>query len=132
MKFAASDNPTWDQADVIHWSNIEINVGIICACMPSLRVIFVRMFPKILGTTKDNTREYGKYGSRSHNLGGTSAVRSGLGRSANTDTDPHAITYTKTFEVQHGDNDETSLVQMDELRPKTSKGRSSTTSTLSL
>jgi hypothetical protein len=132
MKFAVSDNPTWDQADVIHWSNIEINVGIICACMPSLRVIFVRMFPKILGTTKDNTRQYGKYGSHSHNLGGTSAVRSGLGRNLNPSADPHTITYTKTFAVQHGESDETSLVQMDEFEPKTPKSRSSNTSIVSL
>jgi hypothetical protein len=132
MKFAASDNPTWDQADVIHWSNIEINVGIICACMPALRLIFVRMFPKILGTTKDDTRNYAKYGSRSHNLGGTSAVRSGLSRNQNSTTDPHTITYTKTFAVQHGDSDETSLVQMDEFGTKNSKPRSSNTSEVSL
>jgi hypothetical protein len=132
MKFAASDNPTWDQADVIHWSNIEINVGISCACMPSIRVIFVRMFPKILGTTKENTREYGKYGSRSYNLGGTSAVRSGLGKNPTVTTDPHAITYTKTFEVQHGDSDETSLVQMNEFETKSSKARSVNTSIVSL
>jgi hypothetical protein len=132
MKFAISDNPTWDQADVIHWSNIEINVGIICACMPSLRVIFVRMFPKILGTTKDNTKNYENYGSRSHTLGGTSAIRSGLNKNQGSSTDPHTIVYTKTFAVQHGDSDETSLVQMDEFGPKSSKPRSSNTSEVSL
>jgi hypothetical protein len=129
INFGASSNPTWDQADVIHWSNIEINVGIICACMPSLRVILVRMFPKILGSTKEATHNYAKYGSRS-GMGGASAVRSGLGKSGSKD--PHTITYTKTFAVQHGDSDETSLVQMDEFGPKSTKPRSSNVSEVSL
>jgi len=135
VHFAASNNPTWDQADVINWSNIEINVGIICACMPALRVILVHMFPKILGSTKGTSQPeyYNKYGSRSQGMGGgASAVRSGMGRKQNSSTDPHTITYTKSFAVQHGDSDETSLVQMDEFGTKTGKVRSSNTSEVSL
>ncbi|KAL5116293.1 hypothetical protein ACEQ8H_005851 [Pleosporales sp. CAS-2024a] len=114
VHFGASSNPTWDQADVIYWSNIEINVGIICACMPSLRVILVRIFPKILGDTRNTGNKYARYGSRS-GLGGGSALRSGLGGKSK---DPHPITYTKSFAVRQGESDETSLVQMDEFGPK--------------
>jgi hypothetical protein len=134
INFGSSSNPTWDQADVIHWSNIEINVGIICACMPSLRIILVRMFPTILGSTKQTTQNYAKYGSRSGigGGGGSSAVRSGFGKNGGSSKDPHTITYTKTFAVQHGDSDETQLVQMDDFGAKSAKPRSSNVSEVSL
>jgi hypothetical protein len=131
IHFGASENPTWDQADVIHWSNIEINVGIICACMPSLRIMLVRMFPKMLGSTKEATNNYVKYGSRSHGIGGASAVRSGLGKSQHS-KDQQTITYTKSFTVQHGDSDEASLVQMDEFGPNGGKVKSSNVSEVSI
>ncbi|KAF2831740.1 hypothetical protein CC86DRAFT_282469 [Ophiobolus disseminans] len=133
VHFAASNNPTWDQTDVINWSGIEINVGIICSCMPALRVILVRLFPKILGSTQGTSQPmYNKYGSRSQGMGGASAVRSGIGKKQSSIPDPHAITYTKSFAVQHGESDETSLVHLDEFGPKTSKVRSSNTSEVSL
>ncbi|KAG6000092.1 hypothetical protein E4U21_005856 [Claviceps maximensis] len=45
-------NPTWDFFDVGLWSTIEINVGIICTCMPTVRLFLVRLFPRRLGTTQ--------------------------------------------------------------------------------
>lgn len=36
------------------WSTIELDVGIICVCMPSLRHMLIRMFPS-LGSTHDST-----------------------------------------------------------------------------
>ena len=82
VNFAASANPTWDQADVILWSNIEINIGIICACLPALRVILVRMFPKILGSTNGTSQPYYAYGSQSRGMRkGGSALATGPGKS---------------------------------------------------
>ncbi|PMD42414.1 hypothetical protein L207DRAFT_632186 [Hyaloscypha variabilis F] len=52
VHFANSSNPTWDNLNVSQWSTIEINVGIIYAYMPSLRVLLVRLFPKLLGTSQ--------------------------------------------------------------------------------
>ncbi|KAI9164064.1 Satratoxin biosynthesis SC1 cluster protein [Paramyrothecium foliicola] len=52
VQFANTHNPTWDQYDVVNWSTIEINVGIICACMPALRFIMGQFFPRILGSTR--------------------------------------------------------------------------------
>lgn len=142
VHFAVSNNPTWDQADVINWSNIEINVGIICACLPSLRVILVRFFPRVFGTTKGTSQPYYAYGSRSRSQGvklGQSGGASALGKSANAsvrdrgDRDHNAITFTQTFEVRHADNDETMLVQMDEFAAgKKQKSGSSSTSISSL
>jgi hypothetical protein len=101
--------------------------------MPSLRVILVRMFPKVLGTSKGASEsQYGKYGSQSRGLGGASVVKSGAGKKQNGHPDPHTITYTKSFAVQHGDSDETSLVQMADFGVKPSRGGSDTRSEVSL
>jgi hypothetical protein len=91
------------------------------------------MFPKIMGTTKGTNQPYYEYGSRSHGMNkGGSALASGPGKSAfsSSGRDPHAITYTKTFEVRHGDSDEQSLVhmEMDQITPKKSKDQNSITS----
>lgn len=36
VRWRASQNPTWNNSPVGTWSLIEIDVGIICACMPAL------------------------------------------------------------------------------------------------
>lgn len=32
------------------WSTIEINTGIICTCLPAIRLVLLRLYPRILGT----------------------------------------------------------------------------------
>ncbi|KAM5345128.1 hypothetical protein ACJ41O_010990 [Fusarium nematophilum] len=49
IHFAKSSNPTWDQWIVALWSVIEVNTGMICTCLPTLRLILVRVFPRIFG-----------------------------------------------------------------------------------
>jgi hypothetical protein len=133
VNFAASNNPTWDQTEVIKWSNIEINVGIICACMPALRVIFVHMFPKMLGSRNGPSTSYYKYGSHKRGThGDASVVRSALSRKNTSSTEPISITYTKSFAVQHGESDEISLVQLDGFGAKTFKVKSGSTSEVSV
>lgn len=41
-------------------STIEVNVGIICACMPTLRLILIRIFPRLGGTRTPSGRYYNK------------------------------------------------------------------------
>ncbi|KAJ8113025.1 hypothetical protein OPT61_g4751 [Boeremia exigua] len=127
VSFAASSNPTWDQVQVVNWSNIEINVGIICACLPTIRVMIVRCFPSIMGTTKGSSQVYhAKYGyaQGSRGLGNTVGSKGGQlsGRGINE------ITYTQTFEVQHTDNDEMELMQVDDFGKTSPKQKSSNTS----
>lgn len=129
--FATSNNPTWDQSEVVNWSNIEVNVGIICACLPTIRVILVRFFPNIMGTTKATSQAYNAkygYGNGSRGMGNTAGSRFGQtsGRGVNE------ITYTKTFEVQHADNDEVELMQVDDFGKSSPKPKSSSTSVVSL
>ncbi|KAH6971295.1 hypothetical protein EDB80DRAFT_232663 [Ilyonectria destructans] len=47
--FAKSSNPTWDYWNVAFWSVIEIHVGMICTCLPTLRLILCRLFTRTFG-----------------------------------------------------------------------------------
>jgi hypothetical protein len=124
VHFAKSLNPTWDDFLVAQWSTIEINVGIVCACMPSMRVLLVRLFPKILGNTHDATNKY--YANKSSNHIGTGANKSlNLSQSGES-----GIKFTKSYTVQYGnqmEDDETSLVAMGALASTKSDSKSSIT-----
>ncbi|KAG5942286.1 hypothetical protein E4U53_007280 [Claviceps sorghi] len=52
--FDASINITWDYYDVALWSTIEINVGIICTSLPTMRLILVRLSPGVFGSQDTN------------------------------------------------------------------------------
>ena len=44
LKFRSNSlNPTWDFSEVSLWSDIELNVGLICICLPSLRQLLVHL-----------------------------------------------------------------------------------------
>lgn len=51
VHFANSANPTWDQWNIAWWSTIEVNVSIICTCLPSIRLILAHMFPRVIGSS---------------------------------------------------------------------------------
>ncbi|KAK2761722.1 hypothetical protein FQN54_001550 [Arachnomyces sp. PD_36] len=46
-----SKDPTWDQPATAYWSAIELNMGIICACLATLRPLVSRIAPRLLNTT---------------------------------------------------------------------------------
>ncbi|CZS97490.1 related to integral membrane protein PTH11 [Rhynchosporium agropyri] len=52
VKFAVSQNPTWDYTAVGAWSTVEINTAIICACMPNLRLLLVHYFPRFMESSR--------------------------------------------------------------------------------
>jgi hypothetical protein len=88
------------------WSTIEINVGIICACMPAIRLLLLRTFPKIIGSTQDssNQNNSGNKNSNSHNR---SIIAANLNRrkaSAVPEegrSSEEGIVYSKGFDVQY-------------------------------
>lgn len=47
-KFGHTVNPSWDLADPLIWSGVEVAVSIIVACLPAIRVLIVRVIPGIL------------------------------------------------------------------------------------
>ncbi|EEU37813.1 uncharacterized protein NECHADRAFT_88258 [Fusarium vanettenii 77-13-4] len=125
VKFKAeTENATWEFLEVSKWSTIEINVGMICACMPSLRILLVRLFPKILGTSR---RYYQNYASNTGRNTNKNRSRQ-LGTNATTEVDTtsrpvesRGITYQRTYDVQYGDSDETHLVHMKDLDAKSAR-----------
>lgn len=131
VAFAKTRNPTWDQFGILTWSTIEINVGIICACMPSLRLILVHFFPRILGSTRQGTSDLSRYYVKSASNTGNHRSRRHFGteshaRSSNRDRGDaesassdgpegvsQGIMFTKSFNVDF--HDETRLVPMKSL-----------------
>ncbi|PVH81667.1 hypothetical protein DL98DRAFT_416320, partial [Cadophora sp. DSE1049] len=47
MKMGASSDPSFDQAPVAFWTNLEVGVGIICACLPACRSLIGFYFPRL-------------------------------------------------------------------------------------
>lgn len=58
VTFSSSTNPSWDQLDLAYWSTVELNVGIICTCLPSIRLILLRLFPRIIGSSISRNKSY--------------------------------------------------------------------------
>lgn len=83
IHFANSENPTWDLAAFGYWSTIEMDVGVMCACMPALHSLFKRWWPKVFGATT-----WGKSTGKS-GVSGASASNGGVegvpGSPKNTD-----------------------------------------------
>ncbi|KAF4494085.1 integral membrane PTH11 [Fusarium agapanthi] len=115
VDLGSSHNPTYDQTDISIWSTVEINVGIICASMPALRVILVRLFPSLGGSSHDSSKynNYGEhYGRKSHIMSRSRArleLPSHTGDSIHT-PEHGGIELQRTFHVQYSENDEQSLV----------------------
>ncbi|KAL1999071.1 hypothetical protein VTN02DRAFT_5106 [Thermoascus thermophilus] len=56
VEFANTQNVTWDYVPVGYWSTVECDVGVICACLPSIRSLLVQLFPRVFsGSTNQGT-----------------------------------------------------------------------------
>lgn len=40
-------NPTWDFTSVAVWSTLEITIGIVCTCLPTVRILLIRLWPAL-------------------------------------------------------------------------------------
>ncbi|KAF4307534.1 hypothetical protein GTA08_BOTSDO03810 [Botryosphaeria dothidea] len=49
--FSNSANFTWESAPFGYWSTVEMDVGIICACMPAVQALLKRIWPTVFGST---------------------------------------------------------------------------------
>ncbi|PKY03937.1 integral membrane protein [Aspergillus campestris IBT 28561] len=54
-KISESADPTYDNVGAAAWSAIECNVGIICACLPTLRPLISRVVPHLLSSFSTST-----------------------------------------------------------------------------
>ncbi|KAG8159075.1 hypothetical protein KVR01_010736 [Diaporthe batatas] len=47
--FTTTINPSRDFVEVGIWSGIEIDIGVVCPCLPSIRILIARYAPRCLG-----------------------------------------------------------------------------------
>jgi hypothetical protein len=68
VRFATTSNPTFDFYDVCLWSTVEFTVGVLCACLPSLRLLLVDLCPGMSGMAHGVSLAYGRErrGSKLH------------------------------------------------------------------
>ena len=101
--------------------------------MPSLRVLLVRLFPKLLGTSQ-HSKSNGYYANNSHVQTGGNISVSRKGKSlissqnqSQQDMNGDGITYSQTYTVQWGEHDDTKSMQLSDLDPESMKSSSRVT-----
>lgn len=121
-------NPTWEFFDVSMWSVIEINVGLICACMPSFRLLLVHLFPKQLGSTQQYYGNQSGSRAKGAGTGDRGSRRFGTTSVSRADQDEYPgalksnqIGYSKTYAVEYGDTDELQLVNIRDADMKSAR-----------
>lgn len=87
VTFASAVNLTQANYDVHFWSTIEINVGIICACLPAMRQWLALLFPTVFGGTTHNGSAGGAGGARRYRGGHSSNNRYNVPRSGTWSSD---------------------------------------------
>lgn len=43
-----SQDPTWDFTTIAHWSFVEVNIAIVCACLMTMKPLIAKFFPGFL------------------------------------------------------------------------------------
>jgi fucose permease len=110
------------------WSAIEVNLGIICACVPSLKPLFSRFLPSFIRDAGEETTPIGSFDEdklKSKNFGTPAAPNGSMV------TNPAAFRKPSVLEYSGDDSgDEMGFLNMlrraDDDAPNPSSGRSST------
>lgn len=119
IPLANTTNQTWAFYEVALWSSIEMSVGVMCACLPAVRLVLIRIFPAISGSisrakvsTHGHRTADGRSGSSrfSYDMGDvalTEAERS----SPSVDRTP-AIMLHQSYTVEYSEGDNIALVEV--------------------
>ncbi|EKG11955.1 hypothetical protein MPH_10999 [Macrophomina phaseolina MS6] len=84
IQFASTQNVTWDYVPIGYWSTIEVHAGILCACLPAMRALLYKWFPRLAGRGS-SAGAAGKY-SNGYYGDGTNRSRGGGGGAIDTST----------------------------------------------
>lgn len=61
IKLGNNYDTSWTGFDLLVWATVELQLGLICACAPSLRAFFRRYLsgalPRIFGSSQNNIRD---------------------------------------------------------------------------
>ncbi|KAL1894034.1 hypothetical protein Sste5346_006176 [Sporothrix stenoceras] len=120
LSISVSPDTTFAGVDIAMWSNIEINVAIICASVPALKPFVSRIAPKLLGSSVNSASRsrgtgyangYGANSQRGEAFGMNSfsrnAMASGTGRNPSGSND-RDIYVEHTFEILEDGDGKTS------------------------
>ncbi|KAI8673190.1 CFEM domain-containing protein [Fusarium keratoplasticum] len=88
VAFGNSINPTRDGYATCYWSIIELNVAVCCVCMPNLRLLLLRVFPRLGGSSARQLSE-AQYDTAASRRKNSRAAVSG----DQSDNDLHAPAY---------------------------------------
>ncbi|PSR80260.1 hypothetical protein BD289DRAFT_441093 [Coniella lustricola] len=58
VRYVNSPNVTFDNFGVFVWSTLEVNIGMICACMPVMRQMLAWLLPSVFDGSKQHSRQY--------------------------------------------------------------------------
>ncbi|KAF9894850.1 hypothetical protein FE257_004471 [Aspergillus nanangensis] len=104
-------NPTVELQPIVHWSVIEVQIAVLCACLPTTRAMFVHLFPGVIGESAGT----------SYPQPTTPSGRGMFPNGRSTGGQKSAIAKTVSYSVdygskpQHGDED--SFVRLVEMEP---------------
>jgi hypothetical protein len=56
---SVSEDISWDNPMAALWSNLEVNIGIICSCLPTLKTCVMRVFPKMFSSSRGTSSGHG-------------------------------------------------------------------------
>lgn len=87
------------------WSVMELQVAIVCACMPTIRLGLARLFPRIMGSSMDQSFPYRENNSRGNAHGAQWSV-GGIGVTTSV---------LVSNAMRHQTHDEHSFVQLVEI-----------------
>ncbi|KAJ3456348.1 hypothetical protein MRS44_016371 [Fusarium solani] len=119
VNFGKSINKTWELYNVSVWSTIEITVGIMCACLPTMRAVLVKIFPILSASSTQNSRG-NQYYERHNSLPpmasrmGAQAVATASANRLHSDEEHYVetagIIFHKTYGVRYSESDEARLM----------------------
>ncbi|KAM6513579.1 hypothetical protein FALCPG4_015970 [Fusarium falciforme] len=119
VNFGKSMNKTWELYNVSVWSAIETTVGIMCACLPTIRAVLVKIFP-ILSASSTQRSKGNQYFEKRNSLPpmvsrmGAQAVATASTDRPTYDEEHYVetpgIVFHKTYGVRYSESDEARLV----------------------
>jgi hypothetical protein len=108
VRAANASEQTWESCPANMWSFIEVAVGVICACLISLRKILSMIWPDALRKSRkdSNYSPHNAYGSGAN---GGASRRTGPAPGSrklddNDDDEEYRLEHTSTFSKQNGTN----------------------------
>lgn len=106
-------NPTWDQAKLVYWSSIEVNVGVMCACLPTWRIMVLHYWKRVFPPP----RRYSTVGSREKKKESSTLNSSAFGSSmSKSQVDPNDLRDPNNLELPVIESDESRLMHVSQFR----------------